>query len=229
MPSLNLGTLLTVIEFIRAAGLRLGLPLVEQSLCGAGKRIDRRALHRLSCYALASGRLARHAAISDLIIRALRPEGAPFAGHLHQRAAAPISERTLPPDGLTIEPWPRGRRVILDVTVEDTFGPSYLGIAHDARAVAAKAEVVKRAKYESLQQDFLFVPFIIGSTGVWGERALKFVKEFGRQIASREGNRGAAAFIRQRMSVEMQRGNSRLIAGGFLQCGGLREFGSLSG
>ena len=218
MPSLNLGTLLTVIEFIRAAGLRLGLPLVEQSIRGCGKRIDRRVLHRLSCYALASGRLARHAAISDLLIRALRPEGAPFAGHLHQRAAAPISERTLPPDGLTIEP--RGRRVIWDVTVEDTFAPSYLGIAHDARAVAAKAEVVKRAKYESLQQDFLFVPFdFIGSTGVWGERALKFVEEFGRRIASREGNRGAAAFIRQRMSVEMQRGNSRLIAGGFCSVG----------
>ena len=75
----------------------------------------------------------------------------------------------------------------------------------------------------------IFVPFVIDSTGVWGEEALKFVKEIGRRIVGSEGNRRAAAFIRQRMSVEVQRGNSRLIAGGLLQCGALGELGSLSG
>ena len=102
-------------------------------------------------------------------------------------------------------------------------------MARNARAVAAKGERDKRAKYGTMLQEFIFVPFVIESTGVWGGEALNFVREIGRRIRSRDDNPRAADFIRQRIAVELQRGNARLIAGGLLQSDALGELGSLIG
>ena len=71
------------------------------------------------------------------------------------------------------------------------------------------------------------VPFVIESTGVWGESPLKLAKEIGRRITARDGDNRAASSIRQRIAVEVQRENSRLIAGGVVSSGALRELGSL--
>ena len=67
---MKLGTLLSDVGFIRAAGLRLRLPMIEESICPSETPMDRFGLHRLSCHNLAFGRLARHTAINDLLARA---------------------------------------------------------------------------------------------------------------------------------------------------------------
>ena len=64
---------------------------------------------------------------------------------------------------------------------------------------------------------------------MWGEDALKLVKEIGKRIVARGGDKRAASFIRQRIAVEVQRGNARMISGGFGTSGALRELASLSG
>lgn len=66
MPNENLETPLSDADFIRAAGLRLGLPLVFVG----GSHVDCLALHRLRCCELASGqrwllRARRHAGIAS--------------------------------------------------------------------------------------------------------------------------------------------------------------------
>ena len=139
-------------------------------MCGG--HIDRLALHRLS-YKLATGRLTRHAAINDLLVRALRQ-----AGILCTKEPRHLSPNdALRPDGLTSEPWSRGRVIIWDVTVKDSFAPSFRRIARNVRAVAARGEGEKETKYDSLLNEFIFVPFVIESTGVWGNEALTLVKQ----------------------------------------------------
>ena len=66
--------------------------------------------------------------------------------------------------------------MIWDVTIRDAFASSYRNIARTARAVAAKGEQDKKTKYETLLGEYYLVPFVIGTTGVWGEDASKLVK-----------------------------------------------------
>ena len=84
------------------------------------------------------------------------------------------------------------------------------------------------AKYETLLGEYCLVPFIIDSSGVWGDEALRLVREIGRRIASRSGDHRATSFIQQRIAVEVQRGNARMISGGMPQQTALRELSFLS-
>lgn len=225
LPSRNIGTLLTDRDFILAAGLRLGLPLVQEVPCPCGTTNDRLGHHRLSCRTLASGRLSRHNAVNDLLSRALQQAG--VANSKEPRNLSPIE--LIRPDGLTNEPWSRGQQMIWDVSIRDTFAISYRGIARNARGVSAKGEQDKKSKYVTLLGDYCLVPFIIDSTGVWGEAALGLAREIGRRIAARSGDKRAAAFIRQRIAIEVQRGNARMISGGLPPNNALRELNFLSG
>ena len=64
---------------------------------------------------------------------------------------------------------------------------------------------------------------------MWGERALGLVKVVGSRIAAKSGDKRAASFIRQRIAVEVQRGNARMISGGLPPSSALRELSFLSG
>lgn len=225
MPSRNIGTLLNDRDFFLAACLRLGLPLSQECTCPCGVTVDRFGLHRLSCNSLASGRLARHAAINDLLSRAFRQAGVANSKEPRNLSA----DGGLRPDGITHEPWSRGRQLVWDVTVRDSYAASNRSIARSIRAVATKGEQEKSTKYQGLLESYIFAPFVIESTGVWGLEALKLVKELGRRIIAREGDKRAAMFIRQRIAVEVQRGNARMISGAEFGASGLRELSFLSG
>ena len=62
-------------DFILAADLRLGLPLIRKELCLCNKTLDRQGLHRLSCNKMASTRLTRHGAVNDFLSCALQQAG----------------------------------------------------------------------------------------------------------------------------------------------------------
>lgn len=220
LPSQNVGTALTDADFILAAGLRLGLPLVEEgAVCVCGVPVDGLGLHRLSCNKLASGRLARHHAVNDLLSRALRQ-----AGVANSKEPSNLSENAgLRPDGITHRPWSRGKRMIWDVSIRDAFADCYRSIARTAKAVAARGEQDKRTKYAPLTEEYCLVPFVIDTAGVWGEDALRLVKELGKRIAAKNGDTRAASFIRQRISIEVQRGNARMLTGGIPHENALRE------
>ena len=49
--------------------------------------------------------------------------------------------------------------------------------------------------------------------GLWGPRGLKFVKEIGRKIQEKTGNKNATSHIIQAISMTVQRGNTTSIMG----------------
>ena len=60
-----------------------------------------------------------------------------------------------------------------------------------------------------------FVPVAIETSGTWGEQAIDLVKEIGRRIAEATHEPRSTAFLRQRLSIAVQRGNAFCILGTF--------------
>ena len=59
-----------------------------------------------------------------------------------------------------------------------------------------------------------FVPFVIETSAcVWGEQAVILTKEIGRRIAEVTHEPRSTSFLRQRLSVAVQRGNAFCILG----------------
>ena len=125
-------------------GLRLGAPLCRPHTCHhCGAEVDSLATHGLSCR-WSEGRHHRHAAMNDIVHRALASAKVPSrlepSGLYHADGKRP--------DGITVVPW---KLLIWDATCPDTFAPSYLPSAtSQAGAVAGLAEVRKRIKYAHL-------------------------------------------------------------------------------
>jgi hypothetical protein len=76
-----------------------------------------------------------------------------------------------------------------------------------------ESEAKKVSKYASLAVVHEFVPVAIETLGTWGAAGLSFINEVGRKIASVSGDMRAASFLRQRLSLAVQRGNAASILG----------------
>ena len=59
----------------------------------------------------------------------------------------------------------------------------------------------------------IFVPIAVKSFGSWGPRGLKFIKEIGRKIKEKSGNKNATSHIIQAISMTVQRENAISIMG----------------
>ena len=82
-----------------------------------------------------------------------------------------------------------------------------------AGSAASAAEINKNAKYADIIAGVDFVPFVIETSGVWGEQALILVTEIGRRMAEVSKDPRSTTFLRQRLSVAVQRGNAACILG----------------
>ena len=141
-----------------AVALRLGLPICTPHTCRhCGIRVDACAHHGLSCLKN-SGRYHRHAAVNNVIYRAMASAGIPST--LEPSGLSRSDGKR--PDGLTSVPWTYGRSLVWDVTVPDTLAPSYRPIAvTKTGGVAARAESQKEIKYQQLALSYLFSPLYI--------------------------------------------------------------------
>ena len=193
-----------------AIGLRLGSPLCRPHICHhCGVEVDCSANHGLHCR-WSEGRHYRHAALNDIVHRAL--------------SAAKIPSRLEPvgiyrsdgkrPDGITVVPWERGQLLVWDATCSDTFAPSYTTYAtREAGAVAALAEERKKAKYQHLDASHCFVPIAVETAGAFGPQTRAFLKDLGRRITRATGDERSHSYLIQRVSVAIQRGNAASVAG----------------
>ena len=59
----------------------------------------------------------------------------------------------------------------------------------------------------------IFIPIVVETFGLLGPRGLKFVKEIGRKIQEKTGNKNATSHIIQAISMTVQRGNATSIMG----------------
>ena len=122
MPISSLGLRMDDDTIRIAVGLRLASTLSYPHQCShCGAEVDSSVMHGLSCR-WSDGRHLRHAAINDLIHRALTSAKVPSqlepSGLFHSGGKRP--------DGATIAPWKNGKCLVCDATCRDTFAPPFL-------------------------------------------------------------------------------------------------------
>lgn len=194
-----------------SAGLRLGAPVVRSHTCVCGSTVTVDGHHGLSCRH-GSGRHSRHDQINDLLYRAFASAGT-LATREPQSLCTSTGKR---PDGVTLIPWRRGRCLAWDATCPDTFALCHVAAgSNEAGCAAATAERKKCQKYSDIISGVDFVPVAIETSGVWGKQALELVKEIGRRIAAITFDKRSVSFLRQRLSIAIQRGNAYCVLGTF--------------
>ena len=101
-----------------------------------------------------------------------------------------------------------------DVTCVATLAPSNVNYSVvESGAAAAEAEREKCRKYRDLDNDYIFMPLGFETLGHWGPSTVQFVNELGRLIAQTTGEPRAVVFLRQRLSIAIQRGNAVAVRG----------------
>jgi len=120
------------------------------------------------------------------------------------------------PDGASLDPWRNGVYLVWDFTCPDTLAPSHVQSSSSlAGSVAERAEELKRTKYSELIEsgNYSFIPVAIETLGTWGSSALALCSDIGGRLASETGDRRSAAFLAQRLSLAVQRGNAASVIG----------------
>ena len=199
-------------ETVRVAvGLRLGVALCSPHSCQhCGATVDQFGLHGLSCR-FSTGRHYRHAALNEIIHRALT------TSHIPSRLEPTGLDRSdgKRPDGITMVPWKNGNLLVWDATCSDTYAPSHLAQSTlAAGAVASQAEDLKKIKYSYLDghPGICFTP-IAYETSVVGPLSQIFLKELGHRLSATTGDTKSYSYLLQRLSVAVQRGNAASILG----------------
>ena len=181
-----------------SVGLRLGTTLCRPHACHhCGAEVNHLGTHGLSCVR-SEGRHHRHAALNDIVHRALT------AAHIPSRLEPSGIFRLdgKRPDGITV------------ATCPDTFATSYLPrAASGVGEVAAAAEERKRRKYSNLDQGHSFVPVAIETAGVFGPETMDFMRELGSRLQLASADRNSFTYLIQRLSVAVQRGNAASVLG----------------
>ena len=108
-----------------AVGLLLDACLCRPHTCQhCGTDVDSLATHGLSCH-WNEGRHHRHAAINDILIRAL--SSAKIPARLEPSGLHRSDGKC--PDGITAVPWKCGKLLVWDATCPEMFAPSYISAA----------------------------------------------------------------------------------------------------
>jgi len=146
----------------------------------------------------------RHSQLNDVVWRALHRAGIPAT----KEPTGLCRSDGKRPDGVTMIPWAHGRCLTWDVTVPDTLAPSHVDdSARSAGAAALKAEASKTTKYSELSRSYAFVPLVFETLGTWGPQCTSFIRELGRRLTCVTGEKMEATYLRQRLSIAIQRGN----------------------
>jgi hypothetical protein len=123
-PISSLGLRLEDTVVTTAVGLRLGSPLCVPHRCQhCGAEVDESGTHGLSCRR-SEGRHPRHSALNNLVKRALAAVNVPAV--LEPRGLCPNNDSR--PDGISLIPWSRGKALVWDATVHDTFARSNINL-----------------------------------------------------------------------------------------------------
>ena len=190
-----------------AAGLRLGAPIVRPHVYVCGKMVTPDVHHGLSCRH-GSGRHSRHNQVNELLCRAFISTGT-----LTTREPLSLCSRDKKrPDGVTQVPWKRGWCLAWDATSPDTFAQSHVQ-ASSLQVGSVAAEEKKIHKYSDIVLGVDFSSFAIETSGVWGKHVLELVTEIGRRIVAMTHDPRSRIFLRQRLSVAVQRGNAWCVLG----------------
>ena len=207
LPSPALGTLLDPDCLRIAVALRVGARICEPHKCRCGAMIDSLGYHPLSCR-YSAGRHPRHASLNDIVKRALTTAGIPC--NLEPPGLDRGDGRR--PDGMTVFAYRNGMPLVWDATCVDTFAASYVvQCAVNPAHAANQAEQAKIVKYRNLTDRYLFQPISVETTGVFGSQTRTFLKDLGRKMSTETGDTRETAWLQQRLSIAVIRGNAYCI------------------
>jgi len=145
IPSSATGTFLDDECLRYAVALRTGSRACEPYRCRCGRTVDIHGHHPLSC-ARSAGRFPRHAALNDVVKRALDSAG------MHSVLEPVGLDRGdgRRPDGMTTFPYRRGRALIWDVTCTDTFSPNVISTSATEPGHAKDRKITKYSTLTTL-------------------------------------------------------------------------------
>ena len=173
------------------------------------------------CYAVKSaGRVSRHDALNETIGRALVSANVP--ARLDPKRMLEADRRR--PDGLSLVPWKQEQALTWDVTVVDTVALTHVvDSAERAGSATENAERKKTEKYSDLGSQYLFYPVGFETFVTWGPSATELLQAVGRRMADQSGESRSVQFLKQRISVDIQRGNCYCVLGTVKESRGLDE------
>ena len=219
-PSASLGTRLDDEAVRIAVSLRLGSAVVVPHTCICSESVREDGLHGLDCSKRPEARNARHSELNAIVHRALSSIGRPSL----LEPTGMTREDGRRPDGITLFPWRRGKPLVWDVTCVSTLAASNVQLSiGEPGAAASRAEERKSVKYSDLAQNYVFTPLGFETMGHWGPSTVNFVQELGRLLAQATGEPRSTVFLRQRMSIAIQRGNAAAVRGTVTEGGGFSE------
>ena len=192
-----------------AVALRLGAKLNDAYTCICGIAVENSATHGLDCRR-AIGKHARHSEANQIIHRALSAAGVPSL----LEPVGMCRDDGKRPDGATVIPWKQGKCLVWDFTCVNTIARSHISsAASQAGTPSSTAEAKKRNKYSSLSGEYYFTPIALETLGPWGAEADKFIRELGQRLSAVTDDPRSTSFLRQKLSVAVQRGNAACILG----------------
>ncbi|XP_055347966.1 uncharacterized protein LOC129595079 [Paramacrobiotus metropolitanus] len=209
LPAASLGNFLNDTTLRIAVGLRLGVPITTPHRCNCGEWVDSRGYHGLSCKK-SRGRKSRHSCLNATLKRAFASAG--IETELEPPGIFLANGKR--PDGVTLVPWERGKMLTWDATCVCTVALSHIAAtSKQAGAAAARAEQDKVEKYPDITPDYLFRAVGVETLGPLGPDASRMVTELGQMIREETGEIRAIEYLRQRFSIEIQRGNAASVMG----------------
>ena len=207
LPSSNLGLCLSDDHFRVSIALRLGAPVSYAHKCVCGADADINGGHALICKRIKS-RFVRHQMGNDVIRDSLKAANIPST----LEPVGLLRNDGRRPDGVTITPWSRGRALAWDFTCVHRLAVSNLRAASlEGPTVADEAEERKRNHYSDLPATYQFQPVAIETLGGIGASSWQFLKDLAKKIESQCHHKNSFAFLRQRLSIAVQRGNAACV------------------
>ena len=209
LPVSTVGNLLSDDALKIAVALRLGAPICDPHRCVCGTHVDSTGQHGLSCIK-SRGRYSRHAALNEAVKRALGSAQIPSK---LEPSGLNFEKRTRP-DGVTQFSWKNGKCMAWDSTCVDTLAKSYIRkTCVKAGGAAEDAESDKVKKYAHLDNQYDFYAIGFETLGSWGPSALDILSQIGNRIKAHTGDMRTMEFLRQRIGIEIQRGNAVSVLG----------------
>lgn len=210
IPSNNIGTLMNDQDFQICIALRLGINCYEKYKCNCGSIVDESGTHGLSC-SNAKGTFPRHVVMNHIIHRSLT--SARHSSNLEPTGLSRDDGKR--PDGVTLAPWSKGKRLVWDATCVDTLAPSYLNASiKKAGSAAELACKRKHTHYTKIKaSNFIFVGLAFETLGPWCNETKSFIDSIGRMLIDESGDIRAKTFLYNRISMAIQQGNASSILG----------------
>ena len=162
----------------------------------------------------AAARKTRHFAINDIFARSISSAGVPITKEPVGLFRANLKR----PDGITLVLWSRGRALAWVATIASSLADSYIqASAAQAGSASEAAAARKKVKYSDLPKEFTFQPLAFESLGAASSSTSSFIVYLGRRIYVVSGDPREELYLRQRLSVCLQRFSSVLLLQSFLE------------